>query len=656
MSKRAAESSTTPNKRARNTKVALLSVFDKTGLVELGQGLAALGITIAASGGTSTKLKAANLACDDVSDLTKAPEMLGGRVKTLHPAVHGGILARETEQDLKELKNREYSPIDFVFCNLYPFLDVIQKEGVTIPEAVEQVDIGGVTLLRAAAKNHARVTVVCDPADYAGVLEELKGGEVSLATRERLAVKAFEHTAQYDAAISQWFRAQYQGQETPSPCQMKLRYGCNPHQTPAQIWSEGGPLPLTVANGSPGYINLLDALNSWALAKELKEALGVPAAASFKHVSPAGAAVGTPLTAEEKIVCQVEDLELTPLAAAYARARGADRMSSFGDWVALSDECDEMTARIISREVSDGVIAPGYSKAALEILKKKKAGKYTCLVMDPAFVPSATEIRTVYGITLQQPRNDAAITKALLQNVVTKDKAGVTSAGERDMLVAAIAAKYTQSNSVVYAHNGMCVGVGAGQQSRIHCTRLAGEKADNYWMRFHPRVLGIKFRKETASGAKVVRATKSNAIDLFVTGEAEHCTDGERKEWEAAFETVPAFFTAAERKEWLKKCSGRAVASDAFFPFADNIHRAAASGVSFIVAPGGSAGDKVRHPHDFLSFSTMLLNDTSQGLGHLTKFSSVPASQRRLHYQLHFLMFQPAGCSYCDSGPRIFRK
>eukprot|EP01061_Rhynchopus_euleeides_P007370 TRINITY_DN163_c0_g1_i1.p2 TRINITY_DN163_c0_g1~~TRINITY_DN163_c0_g1_i1.p2 ORF type:complete len:604 (+),score=293.91 TRINITY_DN163_c0_g1_i1:62-1873(+) len=569
----------------KKSRVALLSVFDKSGLVDLGKELAALGVSLCASGGTSKALKGASLACDDVSDLTKAPEMLGGRVKTLHPAVHGGILARDTDQDMGELANREYRAIDFVFCNLYPFLEVTKKEGVKIEQAVEEVDIGGVTLLRAAAKNHARVTVVCDPTDYPALLKELKEqGEVSLETRKRLAVKAFEHTAQYDAAISQWFRAQYLGQSVAQPCQMQLRYGCNPHQKPAQVWSENGPLPLTVVAGSPGYINLLDALNSWALAKELKEALGLPAAASFKHVSPAGAAVGTPLTDEEKIVCQVQDLELTPLASAYARARGADRMSSFGDWIALSDVCDVATAKIISREVSDGVVAPGFDKEALEILNKKKGGKYTCLVMDPAFQPSATEMRTVYGLTLQQPRNDAVITKDLLNNVVTKKKE-ISKEGERDMLIAAIAAKYTQSNSVVYAANGMCVGVGAGQQSRIHCTRLAGDKADNYWLRFHPRVLGMKFK----SGTK--RADKSNAIDLFVTGEAEKSTETERKDWEKAFEEIPKFFTAEERKEWLQKATGRAVASDAFFPFADNMHRAAASGVSFVVAPGGSAGD-----------------------------------------------------------------
>ncbi|KAJ9468118.1 Bifunctional purine biosynthesis protein ADE17 [Diplonema papillatum] len=585
--KRAAEDVSAAAKKARSARIALLSVFDKTGLEAVAKDLAGLGLTLAASGGTAKKLQAAAIPCKDVSDITNAPEMLGGRVKTLHPAVHGGILARDTQEDMAQLAERGYGAIDFVFCNLYPFVDATKKENITVPQAVEEVDIGGVTLLRAAAKNHARVTVVCDPKDYPQVVSELKQhGEVTLETRKKLAVKAFEHTAQYDAAISQWFRAQYLGASHATPHQMPLRYGCNPHQKPAQFWSENRPLPISIASGSPGYINLLDALNSWALVKELKEVLHLPAAASFKHVSPAGAAVGVPLTNDEKIVCQVSDLELTPLASAYARARGADRMSSFGDWVALSDECDEATARILSREVSDGVIAPGYSEKALEILKKKKGGKYTCLIMDPAFVPDEMELRSVYGLTLQQPRNSVLITADRLKDVVTKNKA-VGVEAERDMLLAAIAAKYTQSNSVVYAANGMCVGIGAGQQSRIHCTRLAGEKADNYWMRFHPKSLALQFKKGTK------RADKSNAIDLFVTGAAAECTEEERKDWEASFETVPTFFTAAERKEWLAKASSRSIASDAFFPFSDNIHRAHASGVKYIIAPGGSNNDQV---------------------------------------------------------------
>lgn len=305
--------------------------------------------------------------------------MLGGRVKTLHPAIHGGILARSTvPSDVQDMKDRGYNFIDFVVCNLYPFQKTVANPEVTVAQAVEEIDIGGVTLLRAAAKNHDRVSIVCDPSDYQTVLQEYCAQKaVSELTRKNLALKAFEHTAAYDAAISDYFRKTYASNGLG---QLTLRYGMNPHQKPAQVYSTTGQLPFKVLNGSPGYINLLDAFNSWPLVKELKRELGLPAAASFKHVSPAGTAVGLPLSDEERKVMQVDDCgDLTALACAYARARGADRMSSFGDWIALSDVCDVPTARIISREVSDGVIAPGYTSEALDILKKKKGGKYCVL-------------------------------------------------------------------------------------------------------------------------------------------------------------------------------------------------------------------------------------------------------------------------------------
>lgn len=312
----------------------------------------------------------------DVSAITGHPEMLGGRVKTLHPAVHGGILSRKIPSDMADMAKQNYQFVSVVVCNLYPFVQTISKPGVTIEDAVENIDIGGITLLRAAAKNYARVAIVCDPADYERVGNELVAtGVVSEATRQSLAVKAFNATAAYDAAISNYFRGQFSAGVT----QLSLRYGMNPHQKPAQIYTTNTPLPLTVLNGSPGFINLCDAFNGFQLVKELKKALGLPAATSFKHVSPAGAAVAVPLTPDEARLCMVDDLELTPMATAYARARGADRMSSFGDFVALSDKCDVATAKIISREVSDGVIAPDYDEKALEILKKKKNGGYCVL-------------------------------------------------------------------------------------------------------------------------------------------------------------------------------------------------------------------------------------------------------------------------------------
>ncbi|KAJ3308847.1 bifunctional phosphoribosylaminoimidazolecarboxamide formyltransferase/IMP cyclohydrolase [Boothiomyces sp. JEL0838] len=564
-------------------KIALLSVSDKTGLVELAQALHSFGIKLIASGGTSKAIQNAGIPVQDVADITKAPEMLGGRVKTLHPAVHGGILAQNTERDDQDMKNRGYDKIDFVVCNLYPFEKTVAREDVTVPMAVEEVDIGGVTLLRAAAKNHARVTIVSDPSDYSTLIEELKksgNATVSQETRNRLALKAFTQTANYDQAISQYFRTQYCGN---GDYQMFLRYGANPHQKPAQVYRTDGPLPFKVLAGSPGYINLLDALNAWPLVKELKQALGLPAAASFKHVSPAGAAVGLPLTDTEKIVYGVQDLgDLSPLASAYARARGADRMSSFGDWIALSDKVDVVTAKIISREVSDGVIAPSYTPEALEILKKKKGGKYTVLSIDPAYEPSEVETRQVYGLSLQQKRNNLLITPEMFKNVVTKHNSKLSPENIRDLVVATIALKYTQSNSVCYAKNGQVVGLGAGQQSRIHCTRLAGEKADNWWLRHHPQVLAFDFKKTTK------RPDRANAIDNYVTGQIS-----DMDHFNSLFETVPPAFTEEVKKEFLSKMSGLVVSSDAFFPFPDNVERVHQSGVECVAAPSGSVMDSV---------------------------------------------------------------
>lgn len=537
----------------------------------------------------------ASLSSSQVEDITKAPEMLGGRVKTLHPAVHGGILAQTSKpSDVQDLEKAGYSPIDIVVCNLYPFEETVGRDPApTLAQAVEEVDIGGVTLLRAAAKNHERVWVLSDPADYSSFLEAWsKQDDASKNQRNLLALKAFSHTANYDTAISDYFRKQYASSTSQNASlvqQLPLRYGANPHQKPAQAFVTHGEMPIKALSGSPGYINLLDCLNAWALVKELHESTGLPAAASFKHVSPAGAAVATTLSTEEARVCFVDDLgSLTPLATAYARARGADRMSSFGDIIGLSTIVDEQTARIISREVSDGVIAPGYEPAALEVLSKKKGGKYCVLQIDPNYVPDDIETRQVYGISLQQRRNDVKITKELFTNVVSEKK-DVPDSALLDLTVATLALKYTQSNSVCYALHGQVIGLGAGQQSRIHCTRLAGGKADNWWMRQHPRVLGLPWKK----GVK--RPEKSNAIDNFVEGtlDSEDMKNStERKAWEALFEEVPPALSVEERKEHSARLSEVACASDAFFPFDDNIHRCARSGVKYISAPGGSVMDE----------------------------------------------------------------
>ncbi|KAJ1658576.1 bifunctional phosphoribosylaminoimidazolecarboxamide formyltransferase/IMP cyclohydrolase [Dispira simplex] len=566
------------------TQYALLSVYDKTGLVDLAKGLTTLGIELVASGGTARLIREAGLTVKDVSEITQAPEMLGGRVKTLHPAVHGGILARDIPSDDTDLLAQNINKIDFVVCNLYPFKNTVAKSDVTIAQAVEEIDIGGVTLLRAAAKNHARVSVLCDPNDYAKFLTQLAASPashraVSEETRQMYALKAFNHTADYDEAISDYFRRQY-GAGTN---QLTLRYGANPHQKPAQVFVKEGELPLQVLSGAPGYINLLDALNAWPLVKELKQALDLPAAASFKHVSPAGAAVGIPLNDVEAQVYMVAGMNLSPLACAYARARGADRMSSFGDWIALSDPCDVSTAKIISKEVSDGIIAPGYDPEALEILRKKKGGKYTVLQIDPTYEPPLTETRQVYGLSMQQRRNDVQIESSMFDHIVSHNK-NMTSDAIRDLIVANIALKYTQSNSVCYAKNGMVIGLGAGQQSRIHCTRLAGDKANNWWLRHHPKVLGFEFKKETK------RPNRSNAIDLYVTNQVGE--GAERQAWEDQFVTVPEPLTEAERREFLSQLSLVALASDAFFPFPDNVHRAHQSGVKYVAAPSGSIMDQ----------------------------------------------------------------
>lgn len=365
--------------------------------------------------------------------------------------------------------------------------------------------------------------------------------------------------------------------------ELLLKYGCNPNQKPSKIFKkDGSALPVTVLNGTPGYINFLDALNSWQLVRELKAATGLPAAASFKHVSPAGAAVAVPLSPDLQKSCFVEDLELSPLAMAYARARGADRMSSYGDWIALSEECDVETARLISREVSDGVIAPGYAPEALEILKSKRKGAYSIVQIDPGYTPQAVEYKDVFGITFEQGRNEVVIDDSLLQNFVT-DVTEFTEEAKRDLLVALITLKYTQSNSVCYAKDGQAIGVGAGQQSRIHCTRLAGNKADLWHLRQHPRVLALPFRPD------IRRPDRDNTIDVYLSEDAEDVlADGL---WQQFFTEQPQPLSRAEQRAYLSTITGVALGSDAFFPFGDNIERAHRSGVSYIAQPGGSIRD-----------------------------------------------------------------
>ena len=365
--------------------------------------------------------------------------------------------------------------------------------------------------------------------------------------------------------------------------ELALKYGCNPNQKPSRIFmKDGAELPVTVLNGKPGYINFLDALNSWQLVKELKEATGLPAAASFKHVSPAGAAVYVPLSDTLKRIYFVDDLELSPLASAYAAARGADRMSSYGDWAALSDVCDKETALLLKREVSDGVIAPGYTDEALAILKEKRKGGYNVVQIDPAYKPAPIEHKDVFGVTFEQGRNELKIDESLLENLPTQNKT-LTPEAKRDLIVSLITLKYTQSNSVCYVKNGQAIGVGAGQQSRVHCTRLAGNKADLWQLRHHPKVLALQFNPALS------RSERDNTIDVYI---GDECMDVLRDgAWQQFFTEKPEEFTREERREWLSGMTGVALGSDAFFPFGDNIERAHKSGVEFIAQPGGSIRD-----------------------------------------------------------------
>uniref|UniRef100_UPI003FEF63DB phosphoribosylaminoimidazolecarboxamide formyltransferase n=1 Tax=Anaerobutyricum hallii TaxID=39488 RepID=UPI003FEF63DB len=365
--------------------------------------------------------------------------------------------------------------------------------------------------------------------------------------------------------------------------ELELKYGCNPNQKPSRIYMEEGELPIQVLNGKPGYINFLDAFNGWQLVSELKKATGLPAATSFKHVSPAGAAVGLPLSDTLAKIYWVDDLgELSPLACAYARARGADRMSSYGDFIALSDVCDVSTANMIKREVSDGVIAPGYEPEALEILKSKKRGNYNVIQIDPAYVPAPIEKKQVFGITFEQGRNELNIDDKFFDNIVTENKE-LTEEAKRDLAISMITLKYTQSNSVCYVKDGQAIGIGAGQQSRIHCTRLAGQKADNWWLRQSPQVMGLQFKDE------IRRADRDNAIDIYMGDEyMDVLADGV---WENTFKVKPEVFTREEKRAWLDKFTDVALGSDAFFPFGDNIERAHKSGVKYIAQPGGSIRD-----------------------------------------------------------------
>lgn len=574
---------------------ALISVSDKTGIVELATFLASKNVELLSTGGTAKKLREAGLTVKDVSEHTGAAECLDGRVKTLHPKVHGGLLGvRGNPQHEKEMEEQGISKIDMTILNLYPFQQTVAS-GAAFEQCIENIDIGGPSMLRSTAKNHAFTTIVTSPDQYAEVQKCIaESGGTTLALRRKFAARAFALSASYDSAIASWFSGALAEQQpavnVSAPVvtrvyqpEFPLKYGCNPHQKPAQILSRlDQKLPFDVLNGTPGYINLLDAANAWQLVVELRQATGLASAASFKHVSPAGAAVAVPLTDVEYEAYEVKkDEVLTPVALAYLRARHADPMCSFGDFCAVSDQVDEATAKILKKEVSDGIVAPSYTPEALEILKGKKGGKFIILQATPDYNPGEFEYREVYGMTFSQKRNDVIVSKHHLQNVVTSKK-DLDEGAQRDLILASICIKYTQSNSVGFAKNGMMVGVGAGQQSRVDCVKLAGRKVATWYLRQHPKVLGLSFKE----GVK--RQDRVNARVRYIEGDF---TAEEKIRWEAQFATVPEPLTAEEKDAFLKESTGVAISSDAFFPFRDSIDHASKLGVSFVAQPGGSVQD-----------------------------------------------------------------
>lgn len=574
-------------------KRALISVSDKTNLIDLVGLLHSFKVELLSTGGTAKAIREAGFPVIDVSDYTGSPEILDGRVKTLHPKVHGGLLGvRGNSKHESEMASNDIKPIDLVIMNLYPFQETV-KSGAAFEMCVENIDIGGPSMLRSSAKNHAYVTVISSPKQYQKLIDELKSynGATSLATRRSFASQAFSLSASYDASISSYFSESLNESVSASnalvtrPYEMvhSLKYGCNPHQKPAAIYRPvDGKMPFQILNGTPGYINLLDACNAWQLVSELRQALSLPASASFKHCSPAGAAVAFPLTVAEAAAYEIADpasLSLTALS--YIRARNADPMCSFGDFAAVSDVVDVCTAKVFKTEVCDGIIAPGFEPEALEILRAKKKGGFIILQADPSFVPPSQEYREVFGVTFSQSRNSAVFSRQHLQRVVAGES--LSEGAQRDLVLASIAVKYTQSNSVGFATNGQMVGVGAGQQSRVDCVKLAARKVAVWHLRQHPKVQALPF----CSGVK--RQDRVNARVRYIEGDI---TDAERPLWLANFSSVPAPLSEQEKQQFLGELRGVAVSSDAFFPFRDSIDHASKVGVQFVAQPGGSVADE----------------------------------------------------------------
>lgn len=596
-------------------KTALISVFDKYNITEFAIFLLNNNYQILSSGGTFKKLKdeIQSPHIHEISSYTNFPEILNGRVKTLHPKIYGGILAKHDNNDhQKQLEEHNINPITLVVCNLYPFKQIVDNPMTTISEAIENIDIGGVTLLRAAAKNYKYVTVITDPTDYQTFITNICNQQINKPIDNKLnmkfALKAFKHVTEYDARITNYFENKILLENNENDILEddntivrvyekieKLKYGCNPQQQYAALYKNINHkvYPFNIINGNPGYINILDAIYSYNLVYDLKESLHLPAAASFKHTSPAGAAIFNPLSDTMKQVYNIpKNKELTPLATAFIRARNADPMCSYGDFIALSDEVDEATAKIISIEVSDGIIAPSYTSEALDILRKKKNGQYVILKANTQTISQQskiTEIKELHGITLLQEENTARTISDHFdeENIVTKNK-NIPFSAKIDLIVANTALKYTQSNSVAYAKDGQCIGIGAGQQSRIDCVKIAKRKVKTWYLRQHPKMIELfdKFK----SGTK--RQVKTNAIVQCIEGDF---TDIEYKNWLNLFTDLTDhvnILSEEEKDNFITSLDDVSLASDAFFPFRDNIDNAAKIGVKYILQPGGSIADQ----------------------------------------------------------------
>jgi len=593
-------------------KTALVSVYYKDGLEDLAALFKEKGVHVLSTGGTAKKMRELGCTVQDVADYTGSPEILDGRVKTLHPKIHGGILnVRGHAPHEEECAKHGIRIIDVVVANLYPF-ELALQQNLGHASAIENIDIGGPCMVRASAKSHQGCAILSDPSQYAAFIQEVRQtGSTSPLLRRKLAAEAFAKTADYDAKIARYWSSTFIWPEsgaTPAPVpaataypsdkpqqaaagvqpmtvsftpEKPLKYGCNPHQLPASICSvDGMRMPIQVLNGTPGYINYLDAINAWGLVKELKAGTGLAAAASFKHVSPAGAAVAVPLTDIEKKAFEIT-ADYTGVTLAYVRARNADPLCSFGDYVAVSDPVDDALAEVLRTAVSDGIVAPDFSPTALEVLKKKKSGGFVVIKADPTAPLPDLEVRTCGGVGLVQKRNDAVFTKEHCADVKTKTP--LSPDAIRDCIVASIAVKYTQSNSVGYAKNGMMLGVGAGQQSRVDCVKLAGRKTAKCYLMQHPKVLNLPFKTE---GVK--KQERVNARVAYIEGDM---TTIEKEAWLKNFTSEPAPLTEAEKSEFVKTLSGVTISSDAFFPFRDSIDHAARYGVSYVVQPGGSVQD-----------------------------------------------------------------